>query len=838
KFNGYEHPISYPVTFHDHKIWLRGLLKQGLYVFDIVSKKFTKYLPDLAISNISFGQQNKYLINPDKIFVLDSANKFIDTIQYVDSGRATHFYNVVEDRYKHLWIITINNGLMMYEYPTKKFSFYKHENSRINSLPIDAVRAIYNDINNNLWVGTDGGGVSKLDIKPKRFNLFPLNEGEYPLLSDYFTKCIYDDNRGNVYFGSLTNGLCIFNKATRQLQQFKNIPGDNSSIQSNTVSAIFSDADHNMWVASSMGISIFKNGRFLRVQLKGNPWVQAWNNLVNRFYQLTNGDMVAAARNGLMYFRKIPGGFEGKYIKKNEYEISDIIEDGDQHVWIGTTGNGLRRINMGVDTFTVNEKYFQGTNIRSIHVDERDPDILWISTVKGLIRFDCRSKKYRVYNQSDGMANSYVYGALEDDKHDLWLSTNSGISYFNRGNESFKNYSVKDGLQSNEFNSGAFFKSQSGTLYFGGIKGFNWFYPSQPGPDKSSPLLGITAASVDDESILRDSVFTSRKTITLPYSKKSVLLSFAVLDYTLPRANSIEYKLEGLEKKWFRTENKDIRYSNLAPGSYTLRVRGISSSENKSPETNIKIVVLPPFWKTSSFIIILLISLLMITVLITINISQRKLKQKLVVYEQQKEMERERQRISREMHDDIGAGLTQITLMSESIKKNGFKGKKELTDIAETSRKLVASMSEIIWSMNQENSTIDEFFAYMRESLYKLLEYSGIDYKISLPDNGRDMVLNTEQKRNILLVVKEIVHNAVKYSNAPEIMIKADLTDKGLKFLISDNGIGFDSSNPKRGNGIYNIQKRVNDLQGTILIRSEHNAGSLFTFFIPLKSHS
>jgi signal transduction histidine kinase len=198
---------------------------------------------------------------------------------------------------------------------------------------------------------------------------------------------------------------------------------------------------------------------------------------------------------------------------------------------------------------------------------------------------------------------------------------------------------------------------------------------------------------------------------------------------------------------------------------------------------------------------------------------------------------KERTRISREMHDDIGAGLTQITLMSESINKNKFKNIKELTDISETSRKLVASMSEIIWSMNPANNTLDEFFAFMREDLYKLLEYSGIVYKICLPDNTNDTVLNTEQKRNLLLVVKEIVHNAVKYSKAGEIVIKAELTENVLQFLISDNGIGFDIDKQTHGNGLHNIQKRISDLDGTISIKSEQNSGSVFNFFILLKSH-
>ncbi len=837
-FNSYDHPISYPATTYDNKIWVRGLLTKGLYIFDLVSKKFTPYLLNQQIAKIVFGQHNKYLINPDKIYVLNANNKFIDTIQYAEKGKSTHYYNVVEDRYQHLWIITINNGIIMYEPASKKFFSYQHENSKENSLPIDGVRVIYNDNNNNLWIGTDGGGVCRLDIKPKKFNQFPLNQAEYPFMNDYFTKCIYDDEKGNIYFGSFSNGLCILNKTTGVLKQFKNIPGNSGSIHANTVSAIFGDADNNIWVASSMGISIFKDGVFRRIHIKNMPLIQQWNNLVNHFYQLNNGDVVAAARSGIIYFKKKGGSIKGYYNLQKGFEIADIVEAADHQIWIGCPGNGLQHIDVTADTIIIHEKYFPGSNIRSIHLDERNPDVLWLCTVKGLIRFYCRSKKFRVYDQQDGMANTYVYGALEDGMHNLWLSTNSGISYFNRNNESFKNYNVKDGLQSNEFNSGSYFKSASGTLYFGGIKGFNWFKPSPVVADRSAPLLGITDVSIDDESILSEPVFNATRTISLPSGKKSMLLKFAVLDYTLPQANTIEYKLDGWENKWFKTENKNIRYSNLTPGKYTLLIRAINSSDVKSAVAKFRILVMPPFWKTFPFIALVFLLFATAIVLSTISISQRKLKAKLAIYQGQKELENERQRISREMHDDIGAGLTQITLMSESFNNHRLKKTKELTDIAETSRKLVENMSEIIWSMNPANSTLDVFFAYLRESLYKLLEYSGMEYKICLPDNFGDIVLNTEQKRNLLLIVKETVHNAVKYSRATEIIVEAELKDKGLKFLISDNGIGFDTNKQTNGNGFNNIKKRISDLNGVFSATSVINKGSSFTFLIPLKSHS
>ena len=253
-FNGFEHPIDYRAAFHDNKIWSHGESLKGLYTFDINTKKFERFLPNQFNHGIGFGEHNKYVIDHQRILILNSQNKYIDTLAMPE---ALQYFSITEDKYQHLWITTINNGVIMYDILSKKFFSFKHENSKIKSLPIDLVTITYIDANNNLWIGTDGGGVSRLDIKPKKFNQFPINEGEYPFMNDYFIKCINGDDKGNIYFGSLSNGLCVLNGKTRFLKQYKNIRGDNSSIQSNTVSAIFNDRSNNTWIASTLGVSIF-----------------------------------------------------------------------------------------------------------------------------------------------------------------------------------------------------------------------------------------------------------------------------------------------------------------------------------------------------------------------------------------------------------------------------------------------------------------------------------------------------------------------------------------------------------------------------------------------------
>jgi signal transduction histidine kinase len=193
--------------------------------------------------------------------------------------------------------------------------------------------------------------------------------------------------------------------------------------------------------------------------------------------------------------------------------------------------------------------------------------------------------------------------------------------------------------------------------------------------------------------------------------------------------------------------------------------------------------------------------------------------------------DRERKRISREMHDDIGSGLTQITLMSESAMNNISVAK--LADITNTSRQLVNSIGEIVWSLNPEYKTVELLCAYLREQLNKQLEYSGIQYSIQLPEDGKEIILTNEQRRNILLVTKEIVNNAVKYSKAKNISIKAELINGGIAFQIKDNGTGFDIGKIHTGNGMKNIRNRIEELGGTMEIISGNGEGSSINYFVP-----
>jgi signal transduction histidine kinase len=195
----------------------------------------------------------------------------------------------------------------------------------------------------------------------------------------------------------------------------------------------------------------------------------------------------------------------------------------------------------------------------------------------------------------------------------------------------------------------------------------------------------------------------------------------------------------------------------------------------------------------------------------------------------------ERKRISRELHDDIGAGLTQISLMSESAMQQHHNQQLN-QEIAFTARSLVASMGEIVWSMYPENNTLEQLIIYLREQLHKMLEYSSINnYHLQLPDTCEPIVVSNEIRRTVLLVTKEIVNNAIKYSEASNLTVNIQLQSNSIHGSIYDNGVGFDIQQAKAGNGLRNIEQRIQEVEGNLFVDSMPQKGSNFKFTIPLK---
>ncbi|MDQ6608248.1 MAG: hypothetical protein M3Y85_00280 [Bacteroidota bacterium] len=455
-------------------IWIRIVSKNDPYfVFNKASRHYSVQLKADPPNAIFFTNEKMVQAFDDKLVYQDLQNNRCHVVPKMINNRKVSFFSLdgALDNYGRLWMTARGNGLYYYDERNNLFAGYHHDNSKIKSLPFDLTTCLYIDRSQNLWIGFDGGGVARLDLKQPKFNLFPLSEGDYPILNDYYTKCFYEDEKKRIWFGSQTNGLNILDPKTNRLVNYHYEKGNPASIPGNMVASILKDRDGKMWIGSSGGISLFDEKRktFKTVPLNNLPNLHPDISIfVYKMIQLKNGDLLAATYHGLVKVsRQKNGEYEGDYFTENPFlksTATGVVETPEGFIYATFSGSGLYKLKPGATGYILSGVFLNGIDLRSVRVDERDAKWLWVSTGIGLIHFNTTTEKYKLFNEKDGLANSYVYGSLEDADANLWMSTNGGLSYLNTKTERFENYSFQDGLQSNEFNTQSFYKSASGVF--------------------------------------------------------------------------------------------------------------------------------------------------------------------------------------------------------------------------------------------------------------------------------------------------------------------------------------------------------------------------------------
>lgn len=534
-------------------------------------------------------------------------------------------------------------------------------------------------------------------------------------------------------------------------------------------------------------------------------------------------------------------GEQTSFSKILNYAVSESLITEDGAIWVSSLYEGLIKV------FPEEKKPLKElaskNGIRCI-VEDKEHKIIWAATQTGLLAYHLPSGKLKFYDERNGLLNGYLYGIIKT-KNEIWISSNKGIA---KGTMSFKtsetfpeicfkSYTKNDGLQSNEFNTGAYGQSRNGTLFFGGIHGLNWFEPDKIFTNHHKPSVAITGFKINEKSYEKTLSIEYLKDVTTTYNNNTFTIKFIGLEFSNPESIHYRFKLDGLETTWTNDQNShEVRYANLPPGKYIFRVIAANSDNVLSDETTLTIFILPPFYQTWWFRVCIAVSILFIIVFITKKASQFKLKNRIRILEKEKALEEERHRISKEMHDDLGAGLTQISLISEAAKRRNKEGifpREELNDISETSKQLIENVSEIIWAMNPDFDTLSGMIAYLREQISKLLEYSGKEFHLQIPEDFVDIDIANTRRKNILMLVKEAVNNAIKHSNATSVNITIILKNNRFEIKIADDGNGFDASKNLSGNGLKNYSYRSALLGGTAKVNSDEKGTKVY-FDIPL----
>ena len=636
KFRHYEHysnvfnSISENAKFaifEDHKDQLWVGTKDGLNYFDRNLEIFKRYkhnpndkksLSNNCVKVIFEDSRNNLWIGTER-----GLNRFNwETEEFVrinsnlrnSNSLSNNIINdIFEDNNGSLWIAT-NDDINKYDYVNNCVTVYREFLYNNEKIRTTSFSSIVHDITGIVWVGTLQG-LLKIEKNNKKFNLYSKDENKVNLFSNNYITSIYKDLKA-VWIGTWGKGIYLFNPKTQKSISYNT---NNSNIVDDFIHKIYKDSKGQIWIGTQNGISIYdSNTNKFKTIRSGNITNLLNNNRIYDIYEDSKSNLWIGSKFGLhkIINDSVQSFFynpkDSNSISSNQ--IYDIIEDRDNNLWIGTE-EGLNRLNIS----TNNIKRFlkskgQYNNCLSSNkvlsvFEDTIHNCLWLGTVVGLNKYDFETELFSFYTEKDGLPNNLIYAILQDNKGCLWLSTNKGLSKFYIDKNEFSNFGIEDGLQNYEFNHGASFKSESGELFFGGIDGYNSFYPDSIVKNQNIPNIVITSIEILSENASKKIVVGKNNQIEISHKNNLITIEFAALDYTNPERNKYAYKLEGVEDKWINFGNRRYAtFTNLSSGKYTFRVKGSNSDNVWNEEgASLKIIVLTPFWKTNFAYILYLI---------------------------------------------------------------------------------------------------------------------------------------------------------------------------------------------------------------------------------------
>lgn len=822
-----------------------------------------------------------------------------------DSGRQriTHHYHryrtyrygwgeaiaLLEDRAGRIWMST-HSELMRFDPRTKAFTYFRHDPLDPEGINSNVPTALLQDRSGVLWIGTNGYGVNLHDPKANRFHTFRRPEDRPSRQAGFSVYTLFEDHAGNIWVdagllyrwdrktGAFTSfettssrpddfgntgvwsivedppgflwagtyeGLYRYEVATGRYRQYKQRPGDPGGLPGQVVFDVIKDRDGSIWVVTENHLSELVDpevGRFKSYRYNERPTSGQWT-------------------------------FPSTY------------QDADGAFWLGSN-QGLVRFDPVTETFRHfrndprNPAILSHNAVRSLLPDPREPQkYLWIGTAGGgLNRFDFESETFAHFTEKDGLPNNVVYGVLADGGGVLWMSTNKGLSRFDPRTGQFRNYDMNDGLQSNEFNSGAYFKNPRGELFFGGIYGFNYFHPEDIQDNRYAPPIVITGFKrANRYETVRDSAAVLRKAISesdslrLSYRDDVITFEFAALDYSAPAKNRYAYRLVGFNEEWVESGSvRSATYTNLPPGSYTFQVKG-SNNDGIWNEAgaSLAIFIAPPWWRTWwAYALYAALVLTAIYGLRRYEMGRLLLKNRLAMRqletEQLRELDRAKSRFFANVSHEFRTPLT-LTLGPLDDLRAGLHG--ELPQpMAEQVELAHRNAARVLGLINQilEVARLEAGRTPLRArrlDLRTLVESAGQAFIPLAERKALTLVVETTPEPLMLYVdpehldkvVSNLLSNALKFTpqeGVVRVIVEADA--EAARVLVRDSGPGIPAgdlvrvferfyrgddfsarSHPGTGIGLALAKELVELHGGTLTVESDLGVGSTFTVTLP-----
>jgi signal transduction histidine kinase len=860
---------------------------KGLWRFDTRTRKLTRYLNDSFPLGPNYGRTNRiHKIHIDRAgrFWLCTGNgvwRF-----YPATGRFEQYIGVsqipsgepfvktiFEDREARLWLGSYGDGPLLFDpfSRTVKDVFPKeprlrnassitgiqdsegHEWLNAGIMQADPrsqtsrpllrvppggdefeVRATYVSKDNLLWWGTDKG-IWVAD--PARRFFRHVNISADPITSQGVSLLASD--HGFYAGGKGEHFLQWFDCSVKQRKVILH------DLSLPALLNIVREDDHHLWLCTESGLYLFdeRTGSYRSFHTrKGDSSMPAMDFMNNLFIDSKGNHWLFPWRSGIWQIDGRTGKFTRMFLgfstEDNELKkllIASAVEDRLGRIWFADLDEGLVLFDPATRIFSKPaEKIFGPKWQLDNLVLQRD--LLWAVLPGKVFSFHTITGEARQWNIPDEY-NADIHGFCQDSAGHLWIATGKGLLSFDLATHLFNRFTEQDGLKENDMREDLR-TLPDGDVVYTAPRYFTLFNPARLVEyNKAFPVL-LTAVYSQNKPLSVQQK-EGRKFLDLDHSFSSFTFNWAVQNYHNPQQNRYYYKLEGVDTGWKYAGNKGvIQFAGLQPGRYLFRMNGAGSSGVMNEQgDSIEILIRPPFWKQAWFLALSSLSLLTLFVLIVRYVSQRNLRERILVLEKEQAVERERNRISRDMHDGLGSGLTKIAIMSEVVKQqldDPGKARLQLENIAESSRELVDNLQDIIWVLNPQNDTLESLAAYIRAYGLDYFEPFGIDVRFDYPDKFPAAKLPETTRRNIFLTVKESFNNISKHAWCNQVRVVIRCGDQTAELSIADDGKGFDPEKLRPfANGLLNMQHRIEQVGGRYEILSAPGKGTRTLVAVP-----
>ncbi len=729
-------------------------------------------------SGVLWFYGNNALFNYDnlqkKFYFYDNSN--INQLLNIDYQEV---YYMMEDHDGGVWLCT-DNGLYFTSPSSGTFSIVDMQLRETEGAV--EITDILELKSGDYWLSTWGRGVINLgkQFKPKflswEFTSAPKNSPQYIMYRQ--TWSMYQHTDGKVWVGCQGGKYIIYDTVIKQPSFL-----ENAIFEGATIRYITGDKQGNVWFSTQKGHVIKYDGKDFSL-------VQKFKNIIAK---------ILIDNEGLIW---VPVNENGLYLLNNTGTkiLHHYTDDKSNNSLFANTGNDIDQLNDSIIAFPTGALNF---------INKKTNKVQWLT-------FD------------DGLPSNTIYKVRKDGEGSLWMITSNGLCRYNPFTKKVTPYGKKDGITLARYTKEADYLCNEGFVMFGGANALMFFHPSifkTPTP----PNVILTDIKLFNNYLPVDSLTSTKKTI-FNSQQNSFTFYFSSLSYVQREKLTYYYRLDGVDENWVISDGGfNATYSFLPPGKYKFNVYCENIDGVRSNEiTSFTFIIKPPFWRTRWFLSCLLFVVALIVYIVhTVRVN------KLLA------VEKIRTRVARDLHDDMGSTLSTINILSAMAKSkmnsDAVKTAEFISKISDNSQRMMEAMDDIVWSIKPSNDTMQRVVARMREFATNVLEAKEIEIDFVVDEQVFDAKLNMEARRDFFLVFKEAVNNAAKYSNASIISVEIGTQQKQLYFKVTDDGKGFNTTTADNGNGLGNMHKRAEAMQGKLSINSTLQKGTTVILTVPIK---